>query len=896
MKTSAHIHVRDLRRSILYGLLGILALLLIAFTVNEKNWRPLKGKPQWIATSNYSPTETPKAIDRNPDTAWSTYIPMSSGMFFQLQLKAPTIINGVVLHIKKKEHSSSARWVVNVSSDGQVWHPLDIQKQLLYHSMFLFSFDSVEAQYLQITQIEGTPSSFPWTIYEIDILQPVLPWQFSRSTMIHTIALALLALISVPILWPSQRSPQHSASLQTVWRQTWLIPVLMIGILIIGWILRVYNIHVDRISKQDIYSVSLLDIENYTDAEWIATYFQYFGGDSWLSFLGMRWGYQIYKDYALALRIAPILFGVCSILGVFLVWKCLIRGEMVDDNTISPAPHLRKGRIEWQHQWGAVFASALASVSGLFVFLSRTGDFSMSLLFFILLYLLLVYHFLYRQGSYLWALVLSIMEGIAFFIDPAMQYVPIGALIFGGLHCLIRTTTLPPFCKGGLRGIFSGREEKPSLPPVYKERKNLKASLIRYSLYIASCLPLYIYIYWTFWQTENASISDFFTGAFHPTFRELSQALQFCGFAGIASWILGGITFVGLGQAIIQRVHSEWFFYCQAMLFFLLAPQKPASHGLLALGVLFLLTQGIMAFFSSLKAKHAKAFSSALYAAIFLYVGGFSINSLLVGNPVFPHAPRLLQQLTQARTIHEAIQQMRNDPNTCSTRVLLGELFTTLYTELYNVNVQLLPPSELQRLSQQGMLPAYIWTTLLDDQTLTPLLNDKYTLIGADSEMAVYALRKEFSAQPKRYYWQDLFLNTGKHIEDDRTSTGIARAATPGDPPGLLALTFGPFTRTCVSGRYTARFVLRLPEPPADDNEVVAILQVMADTHEVLARKELTGKDFSDLTTYYAMDLTFDLDTANNPAMPAKYVQCSVYVPGTAEMRLDYVELRKRNA
>jgi hypothetical protein len=288
MKTSVPTRAQGLRRYFMYVLLGIFAFLLIGFTVNEKNWRPLKGKPQWIATSNYSPTETQKAIGRNPDTAWSTYVPVTSGMFFQLQLEDPNTINGIVLHGEKEEHSFAARWKVNVSSDGQVWRPVEIQKQLLYRSMFLFSFTPIEARYLQIVQLESTPSSFPWTIYEVDVLQPVLPWQFERSTMVHAIALTLLALLSLPIVWAAQIPPPSSRKFR---RPAWLIPVLITGILCIGWILRVYAIHTARISKQDIYLVSLLDIENYTDAEWSRMYFQHTQtGDSWLSVLGMRWG------------------------------------------------------------------------------------------------------------------------------------------------------------------------------------------------------------------------------------------------------------------------------------------------------------------------------------------------------------------------------------------------------------------------------------------------------------------------------------------------------------------------------------------------------------------------------------------------------------------------------
>ena len=75
------------------ALLGILGVLLI---INEANWRPLKNKIEWNVRSNYSNGGAPFAIDQDLKTYWTSYVPITSGMFFQIDIGRSALINGIL--------------------------------------------------------------------------------------------------------------------------------------------------------------------------------------------------------------------------------------------------------------------------------------------------------------------------------------------------------------------------------------------------------------------------------------------------------------------------------------------------------------------------------------------------------------------------------------------------------------------------------------------------------------------------------------------------------------------------------------------------------------------------------------------------------------------------------
>ena len=77
---------RHPRRLLYGGLFGFLALLLVLLAMNDRNWKPLKDKSVWQATSNYSEAGADLAIDQDLKTWWSSYFAMTFGMYFQIDV------------------------------------------------------------------------------------------------------------------------------------------------------------------------------------------------------------------------------------------------------------------------------------------------------------------------------------------------------------------------------------------------------------------------------------------------------------------------------------------------------------------------------------------------------------------------------------------------------------------------------------------------------------------------------------------------------------------------------------------------------------------------------------------------------------------------------------------
>jgi hypothetical protein len=71
----------------------------------------------------------------------------------------------------------------------------------------------------------------------------------------------------------------------------------------------------------------------------------------------------------------------------------------------------------------------------------------------------------------------------------------------------------------------------------------------------------------------------------------------------------------------------------------------------------------------------------------------------------------------------------------------------------------------------------------------------------------------------------------------------------------------------------------------------VAILDVVADTYDLLARLELKGSDFPDPTGYHRFDVPFEVDMTANAAFQMKRLQFFIKFTGKSDLRLDYIEL-----
>ncbi len=855
------------RRLVLYGLFGILGLLLVVMVVNDKNWRPLKDRQGWEATSNYSQEGAHFAIDRDLKTHWSSFLPMTFGMSFQVDTGRPSAVNGLILHVGKNRQGQPVEWVVKTSIDGEEWRSPVSRKSVRYRSMLVIPFETVRARYVQIIQTSIASSPSPWLIHEVDILQPVVPWQFARSTLLFWILGVMFVIVAVlvfsgenPLLTPPRRGMNTSLAVRKG-RIHVLTPVLMILIILAGWILRVYALKSYELSDQEFQYLPALALGKYEAGEWIRAYFTLSEtGVSWLTLLFIRWIYGFCESQLAAIRMVPAIFSVCAVFLAVFVWRFFSQDRLA--------------------LWEAVMVSAFMSLSGFYVFLSRTGDLAVPLLFFLLLYLFAAYSFLYKRGTYVLPVFLAALLLLGFFFHPAMGFVPPGIIIFGGFHLL-----LCKFSPELLRGH-------------HLQSFRLKHNTVRLAAYTISVLPLYGY--WFFFVKQE-NFRNIISGISLNSFAvdELSRALRFCGTPGMTAWIFWGLVVIGIVQVLFGRSHSEWWFFLQGSLSFLVLlicfPKENSSAISVLVLLLFLLfVRGTLSSISFLcpriSEKQRLFIHVAFFTGLTAYIGLFSLNSLFWGQSGFPYAKDLYAEQTQTKQISELVRHVAQDPNPCKTVVARNKRLVEHYASEYGVTSNFILFSKLQRLATQGIFRTYIFTPFAEateNQIVADFLERYYSVVGKSSRVVLHGLKEQFDNSPQRYISKDLYSSTGHPIADESSSSKIVRLATPDDPVGLL--TFGPFCRVCRPGAYTVRFALRSSLDTPDD--VVARLEVGAFNQNSLAYRELKGTDFTDPNAYQTFDLAVDFDLSDISAYRMDRLQFFVRFNGKAEVRVDYIEL-----
>lgn len=828
-------NARRVQTYLIAGLWGGLGLLLILLLINEKNWRPLKNKPEWQVHSNYNDEGAYRVADRNSGTHWTTYAPMTFGMYIQVELPAAQNLNGLVLHTKD-DNAQPMEWLVKTSHDGATWQTVIASRSVRYRTMLGIFFPAAPARYVQIIQMAPRSTIYPWKIHELDLLQPILPWQFERATFLFVIAGWLLLMLCGWLFWP----------FRVVSRQTWVVFGSMLVIVLAGWGLRVVEMGTYEPSPQEFQHIERLDLGKYTEWEWLRGYWDYTKtGPAWLPLLLARFVYQLLPDPRLTLRLISMMFGVLSLIVAFFFVSAL------------------SGK-----RWEGLFAAAVLSASGYAVWLSRWSDLALPLFCCVLLYLLLTYRFLYQNGSYGWLIVMFLVFAIGISVDAVIGYLPVTIIGFWSISYFLTFI----------------RSHGRSTPP--------KTGFLRLVAYIGSLLPFGIFGLVVGAKTKLdifPSLTLFRTGI-----RECWQALAYSGLTGGAGWLLSGLALAGVVQMCIRRHHAERFAGLQGIVFALLVVGssslvRSVAHLLVTLLFFWLVIKGMMAVFSA-HVKRAPLVQFAGAALVVGYVGVFAVNTTFWGAAWLPSASDLTIRYRQAQVMPPVMRQLLTPADSCAETMTLSEE-TAYYTYLlYGVTPEVLAFPKLQRLSRQGWFPAAILFSVsspeMQQTEVQRFLSTYYARSAASPSLVVYTLRGDSPRRPQRYTYEDLFFTTGQHVEDPRSETGIVRFATPQNKPGLLVS--WPPLRFCRAGQYLVRVAL-WADGRADD--IVASM-VLTDMRAVLLKRDLTGADFPASGRYQIFDLPLEIDFAANPALPMQQILCLVEFTGKAEVRLDYIEVR----
>ena len=364
---------------------AVLVLLLLLLIVNDRNWRPLKGKADWKADANYSQAGAHFAIDQDIETWWSSYLAMAFGMWVQVDVGRIVTMNGVALRVSERNKDAQPRsWTVKVSSDGKEWQQARTRGGLTIGNTLLIPFDAARARYVQVIQTAMSVTPSPWRINELDVMQPVLPFQFARSTFISAIIGWLFVTAAAFIFTrPALRLPIRNAfsySEPVVPIHPSIPLITMLAAVGAGWLLRVIALQRYEFSPHEYQYFAPAAFGQYSPQEWISAYFGYSKtGAYWLQLLLIRGMNQWCQSQFAAFRLIPSIFGLGTVFLIFVVWRGVSQSRLA--------------------VWEAMTGAALFSAAGWPILLNRSGDFSTAPVFWFLLVLLLSYHLLYQRGA-----------------------------------------------------------------------------------------------------------------------------------------------------------------------------------------------------------------------------------------------------------------------------------------------------------------------------------------------------------------------------------------------------------------------------------------------------------------------------------------------------------------
>jgi mono/diheme cytochrome c family protein len=126
---------------------------------NRKAWK--------LSTSHHKKTPPSNAVDGKADTRWDTGSFQVPGMWFQIELPAPTRIGGLMLDSSGSPLDYPRGYKVTVSEDGEIWSAPIVGKGT--SALTEIYLDMPVATHIRIEQTGKVATKY-WSIHELDIL------------------------------------------------------------------------------------------------------------------------------------------------------------------------------------------------------------------------------------------------------------------------------------------------------------------------------------------------------------------------------------------------------------------------------------------------------------------------------------------------------------------------------------------------------------------------------------------------------------------------------------------------------------------------------------------------------------------------------------------------------
>ncbi|GEM_PF-6004729 len=142
--------------------------------------------PPWQATASHNAEEAGLAVDRDPDTFWSSQVRQAPGMWFEVDMGKERVIEAV--QVRSPGRGFAVGYRLLISADRRTWVVVD--ERARNWKDIEATFTPVAVRYIRLEQT-GSPSyNAPWLISEI-ATRPALPWRANAS---HNPQLAANAL------------------------------------------------------------------------------------------------------------------------------------------------------------------------------------------------------------------------------------------------------------------------------------------------------------------------------------------------------------------------------------------------------------------------------------------------------------------------------------------------------------------------------------------------------------------------------------------------------------------------------------------------------------------------------------------------------------------------------
>lgn len=136
--------------------------------------QPLPNREAWKLTASNNPEGAKLAIDGKIETRYDTHTPQDKGMWFQIELPAPTEIVGLQLDQGKSPNDFPRGYEVTLSDDGATWgKPVAAGKGT--SGVTNIEFSTARTKFIRITQTVPKTGGTYWSIHELQIFGPSKP-------------------------------------------------------------------------------------------------------------------------------------------------------------------------------------------------------------------------------------------------------------------------------------------------------------------------------------------------------------------------------------------------------------------------------------------------------------------------------------------------------------------------------------------------------------------------------------------------------------------------------------------------------------------------------------------------------------------------------------------------